>query len=302
MSSCYEYRTFSCDTPRLKSVGRAYILTMANSKRLTDPRLSALCRLCGTTVVQTNHRARSGCRKPECTQKSNFDLVHAYQAACRHAEGEREGGGGGGPVLFLEDDAVVRPDATREEFHLVDEFVRTKDFDVYTLGSIGVVPPWGNCGDHYFMLILWHAQATIWTRETRRKLIGSDISTIPHVDAHFLSSLKLKFKFRRPLILQTFPVSVNSAQWCLRCRDDALGRFETWGAGVWSEWYRKGLKLDQHALPGWDVLNSLTHVSFWAVALLLCLVTGAVVVLATQIVRSRRARARRETPLLPNKN
>mgnify|MGYP004084447341 CR=1 FL=1 len=275
MSSCYEYKAFACEAPRLRSVGRAYILTMANSTRLTESRLSTLRQLCRTTVVQYNHKARSGCRKPECTQKSNFDIVHAYQAACRHAEAK-----GGGPVLFLEDDAIVRLDVTQEEFDLVDEFVRTRGFDVYTFGSIGVVPPWGNSGDHYSMLMLWHAQATIWSHETRRKLIGADVSTIPHIDAHFLSSLKLKFKFRRPLIVQTFPNSVNSALWCLHCQDDALGRLEKWGAGVWSKWYRDSLKLDEYVLPGWDILNLLTHVSFGVVTLLLCIVTGIVVALA----------------------
>lgn len=275
MTSCYEYKTYTCDDPWLRGVPRAYVLTMGNSKRLADgARLKTLCRMSKTTVVQFNHKDRVDCHKPECTRKSNFDLVHAYQAACRHASDLD-----GGPVLFLEDDAVVRDDATRCEFDLVNEFVTAEAFDVYTLGSIGIVPPWGRVGDHFAMLMVWHTQATIWSQPTRAKLLAADVSTLPHVDAHFLSPLKRKFKFKRPLIVQTFPESENSKSWCLHCRDDALGTVEKWGVGVWTGWYRGVLALDQRPLPGWDVLNLLTHLSFGLLAMVTCVVCGLVVAL-----------------------
>lgn len=294
MASCYEYETFHCDAPRLKGVQRAYILTMADSARLTGSRMKVLRGLCRTTVVQFNHKGRSGCQKPACTQKSNFDIVHAYQAACAHAEHV-----GGGPVLFMEDDATVRPDVTQEEFDLVNEFVTTQDFDVYTFGSIGVVPPWGNSGDHYSMLMLWHAQATIWPQATRRKLIDADVSTIPHIDAHFLSSMQRKFKFRRPLIVQTFPDSSNSKLWCLHCQEDTLGRLEKWGAGVWAKWYRDSLKLDERALPGWDVLNLLTHVSFGAMTLVFCIVSALIVFTTVRLFfQSKDGRGKKLRPLI----
>ena len=196
---CYEYKTYTSKAPRLKNVTHTYVLTMAHSTRLHGPDFHKLCQITETTVVQINHRGSASCRKPECTKKSNFDLVHAYQSACKHASTL-----GDVPVLFLEDDASIRADAQQHEFDSIDEFISTQSFDVYTFGSIGVVPPWGNTTDHYSMLVLWHTQATIWSAETRRKLIGMNVCQIPHIDAHFLSGLKRKVKFKRPLILQTF--------------------------------------------------------------------------------------------------
>ena len=39
---------------------------------------------------------------------------------------------GDAPVLFLEDDAVVRPDARADEWASVDAFLRRASFDVYS--------------------------------------------------------------------------------------------------------------------------------------------------------------------------
>lgn len=264
---CYEYETFTTKTPLLPHVPRAYVLTMAGSRRLGTTAFRRLCRLAVTTVVQTNHRAAATCTKPQCTQKSHFDLVHAYQTACRHAADVRA------PVLFLEDDALVRPDARAEEFASVDAFLATRDCDVYTLGSIGLVPPWGAVDEeHYRLLVLCHTQATIWSPETRARLLASDVADIPHIDAHFLTRQRHKYMFHRPLVLQTFPPTENSTLWCVRCRDDALGHVEKWGAAAWARWYRTGLALDRAPLPGWDTLNALSHRLF---ACLVCLVVLA---------------------------
>lgn len=282
MSSCYQYREYACRAPRLRRVPRAYILTMVGSRRLEGGALEPLCRLAASTFVQVNHRGADGCEKPECTRKSNFDLVHAYQAACRHAASS---GLAHEAVLFFEDDAVVRADATSAEFASIDAFVAGRAFDVYTLGSIGLVPPWGSVGDHFALLMLWHTQATIWAPPTRARLLEADVATIPHIDAHFLTALPRKFKFRRPLVLQTFPESENSKSWCLHCRDDAFGRIERWGAGAWGMWYREGLGLDRSPLPGWDTLNKIAHAAFGVLALLVSVVVCGIALL---LVRRRR--------------
>ena len=261
---CYTYQTYTTVEPMLTSVPRAYILTMANGKRMTSSKLSRLCQLARTTVVQINHRGSKGCTKPECTQKSNFDIVHAYRSACKHARGV----GDDEPILFLEDDAIVRKDAKRSEFDAIDSFLEKRGFDVYTLGSIGIVPPWSNTHPHYSLLVLWHAQATIWSQATREKLITMDIASIPHIDAHFLTRLPRKFKFERPLVVQTFPDTENSKSWCLHCSDGVIGGVERWGASVWSKWYRDGLGLDTQPFPGWDTLNWLTHMTFSLVLVL----------------------------------
>lgn len=291
---CYTYRTYRSASPRLTSVPRAYVLTMAGSRRLEErERLERLCGLARETVVQVNHRGAPGCTKPACcAQKSNFDLVHAYQAACAHARAL-----GDAPVLFLEDDAVVRPDARADEWASVDAFLRRASFDVYTLGSIGVVPPWGRVGDHYSLLVLWHTQATVWSPSTRRRLLAADVCDLPHVDAHFLSRQPRKFKYKRPLIVQTFPESENSQQWCLRCQDDAFGELEKWGATMWSRWYRAGLGLHGDPIPGWDVLNRMTHMAF-ALLLVVGVLAGALAVAACAAlaIRARPRRAQTRSP------
>ena len=253
---CYTHSFYKTDTPLLRSVPRAYILTMAHSKRLDNYRRACLCQLARTTIVQYNHRGATDCKKPPCTEKSNFDLVHAYKAACEHSMCI-----GDCPVLFFEDDAILRSDARKEEFECIDDFIRQNTFDVYTLGSYGISYPLFWCTRHYAMWSTFCAQATIWSFDTRRSLLAMETSKVPHVDAHFLSKRSLKYKFERPLILQTFPKTENAESWCMYCGNGTLRHVDKRALQAW-RWFLHYLDLDRSALPGWDVLDALSNVSF----------------------------------------
>lgn len=280
MDNCYRYEVHetSDEAPFLPSILAAYVLTMEDSSRLSKESLGSLKRLCRTTVVQVNRRGKEGCQKPACTKKTNHDLVYSYKKACADAKNRF---GRQGNILFLEDDAVIRKDAKRSEFLEIDGFIRSHPFDVYTLGSIGIVSPFKKAGDHHYrMLIMMLTQSTIWAPSAREKLLRSDPCKISHIDVHFLSRLERLYKFKRPLVLQLFPVTDNSKEWCAYCKGGVAGRVEKWGVRLFSQILRRRINLDTSLLPGWDDMNRITHNAFFFVCgfLLLVLIVVALIV------------------------
>ena len=199
----------SCDRPLLPVVEVAVVLTTtAAGDRLRRLRGSGgVLRLARDTFVQTNPGWRGGA-KPAWVASSAYDIVHAYQNVC--AVTRRLG-----PVLILEDDAEMMPEADAVDFALVDAFVRRHPTRAYTLGSVGICSPqadglhwrigWG-CG-------LAYCQAVVWPPALRAALLSLPGGSIAHVDGAFLSRHAPLATYCKPLVVQTFPKTENMAHW-----------------------------------------------------------------------------------------
>jgi hypothetical protein len=233
--------------PLLPRVECAVVLTMHGSERL--PRLQRadcpLHRLCARTLLQINRGYRA-CPKPQVTNTA-YDLTHAYAEVARWTRGM-------GNVLILEDDAQFMPGATDADFALVDEFVATREFDVYSLGSIGPFRPAGWGSRHRTFVNHWGlAQAIIWSPRAREELLRRAAHRLPmHIDLGFLAQLPRCFTLDRPLVVQTFPVTTNSANWCFMCTSGLVGRVDRGVARLYHAGLgRLGLERSVH---GWRTL------------------------------------------------
>jgi hypothetical protein len=157
-------------------------------------------------------------------------------------------------VLILEDDAQFMPGATDADFALVDEFVATHEFDVYSLGSIGPFRPVGWRSRHRTFVNHWGiTQAIIWSPSAREELLRRAAHRLPmHIDLGFLAQLPRCFTLDRPLVVQTFPVTANSANWCFMCTGGLVGRVDRGVARLYHAGLgRLGLDRSVH---GWRTL------------------------------------------------
>lgn len=211
--ACYTTaRAATCANPLLPSVSRAIILTMEGSER-AERGLTHLHTLCADTYVQINRGYRR-CAKPAWVTHSGHDLVHANARALARAAAD----GVDGPVLVLEDDAVFDAGVTRADFAAVDAFVRRTDaYDVYTLGSFGLAVPLDARHRRFVLGSLKNAQAVVWSPEARARFLAAPHRSIPHIDSRYLATLHRAVRYHRPLVVQTFPPTVNRSNWCVLC-------------------------------------------------------------------------------------
>jgi len=151
--------------PLLPRVDLAVVLTMHGSERLLRLQQAdcPLHRLCARTLLQINLGYRA-CPKPQVTNIA-YDLSHAYAKVARWTRGM-------GNVLVLEDDAVLMTDAREADFALVHEFVPTRNFNVYSLASMGPYRPDGWGSRHRLFVQRWGmTQAVIWSPRAREALL-----------------------------------------------------------------------------------------------------------------------------------
>jgi len=267
--------------PLLPRVECAVVLTMHGSQRL-PPLQRADCplhRLCARTLLQINRGYRA-CPKTQVTNTA-YDLTHAYAEVARWTRGM-------GNVLILEDDAQLMPGATDADFGLVDEFVATRKFDVYSLGLMGPFRPehWGS--RHRRFVHTWGiTQAIIWLPRARDELLRRAAHRLPmHIDLGFLAQLPHCFTLDRPLVVQTFPATANSANWCFLCTGGPVGRVDRALARLYHAGLgRLGLG---HSVHGWRALyacNSAAVPVLAVVCLVVCL--GVAVALRRRLRCSR---------------
>ena len=233
---------------------------MQGSDRLR--RVGPLLRLCRTTYVQFNAGFRSGCRprKPAWVHNSASDLVHAYMQACVFATTK----GHVGHVLILEDDAEFMPEAAPFDFSQIDTFLSTtRHWDAYTFGSFGGRMP--TTKPHVRMNsgrrgAVAFTQAVVWSRRARHRLLVTPGHQIPHIDGHFLSMLQYVYAFRRPLVVQRFPVTENSGEWCVMCTP---GRWARHVDDVLMGSFRRILQILEmdRSVWGWHVIYTYHMVS-----------------------------------------
>jgi len=267
--------------PLLPRVECAVVLTMHGSPRL-PPLQRADCplhRLCARTLLQINRGYRA-CHKPQVTNTA-YDLTYAYAEVARWTRGM-------GNVLILEDDAQLMPGATDADFGLVDEFLATREFDVYSLGSIGPFRPDGWGSRHRTFVHHWGmAQAVIWSPRARDELLRRAAHRLPmHIDGGFLAKLPRCFTLDRPLVVQTFPVTANSGTWCFVCLGGLVGRVDREVARlVHALMGRLGLG---HSVHGWRALYACNSA---AVPVLAVVCLGVVAALLSGLRRRLREAA-----------
>ena len=204
--------------PMLLSVPRAYILTMHETE--TFPWLHGVAR---RTYVQRNRgfracpKTRSNGRRVDAT---NQDIVHAYRAVFERERDTTD------PVLVFEDDARLASTA-KEDLEIVDLFVSTQRFSVYSLGSFGLMVPHDRQSGHWRLAggVFGFAQAVIYSPLCVRAILGAtDVGPREHIDGQIIGPMSGKFTYHRPIAYQVIDIknkSENSATWCVRCDGSA---------------------------------------------------------------------------------
>lgn len=251
MKCCYSYKRFSCEKPLLKSIDCTIILTMANSQRLVST-INDLIKLSRTTFIQEN-KGYTGCKKEDWVDSSSKDLVHAYVQACKFVKHIK------GYVLILEDDAQIIQNKSRlTHFRRVNTFITKRKAKLYTLGSFGMMTPNSTSLFHNRMHFLSFTQAIIWSKRARDTLLKANHCSITHIDSSFCRKIGSTYTYYRPLIIQTFPNTVNRSSWCLMCNE----KYKTLDAmfNLLSAKLIHMLQLDVN-LRGWSILNTMSILS-----------------------------------------
>jgi hypothetical protein len=275
---CYTLElVHECADPMMRAVPCAYILTLSATE--TFPWLHGVA---ARTYVQRNRGFRA-CPKTRAdgapVGATNQDLMHAYQSVFSRA-------GSSALVLVFEDDAQLTATA-REDLAVVDRFVATSAFHVYTLGSKGAMLP--HDGTHWRMPThIGATHAVIYSPDAARVVAASRIGDHDHIDWHVLGPMPLKFTFHRPIAWQKWDWrnrSENSRTWCSDCGPLAdIHREADW------LYYRA---LGMHAELGWSRMYVIQKYKPWIVITLtplLALLAAFLAFRAFRAFRSRNAR------------
>ena len=132
------------------------------------------------TYVQRNRgfracpKTRNDGRRVDAT---NQDIVHAYRAVLERERDTTD------PVLVFEDDARLTSTA-KEDLEIVDRFVSTQRFSVYSLGSMGLMVPHREKG-HVRLLGRFFAfvHAVIYSPPSVRAILETkDVGPREHID------------------------------------------------------------------------------------------------------------------------
>ena len=245
--SCYEIvEVPASPRPVLSSVDATFVLTMVSTDRVPD--MARITRLTPRTFIQYNRGFRS-CAKMNVTH-SGQDIIHAYQNVANHVLRKTDFA----KVLILEDDAIIDDDVFQHLPH-VDEFVRTNEFELYSLGSLGVMIPHGGRMHRRIVGPMGSAVGVIYDRSALTQIHNAP-SGLDHIDEHILSKCSRKYTYYIPLITQTFPDTENS---------------KVWGSGL-NFGHLRFLGLRTSPQPGWDILYLVAGPVWWWLVVVLCAV------------------------------
>jgi hypothetical protein len=267
--------------PMLRSVPRAYILTMHETE--TFPWLHGVaCR----TYVQRNRGFRA-CPKTRVDGRrvdaTNQDLIHAYRAVFERERETKD------PVLVFEDDARLTSTA-KEDLEIVDRFVATRRFSVYSLGSFGLMVPHDHQRGHWRLAggVFAFTHAVIYSPSCVRAILGAtDVGPREHIDARIIGPMAGKFTYHRPVAYQVLNIrkkSENSNTWCVRCDGSALD--SAMREAAWALFGALGLDEEQ----GWRKMYDVDKLVVPIGILVAALVVGLLGLLVTRLVARRRMR------------
>ena len=279
---CYALETVhECDVPMLRSVPRAYILTMHATE--TFPWLHGVAR---RTYVQRNRGFRA-CAKTrgdgQRVDATGQDIIHAYRAVFARERDTTE------PVLVFEDDALLTSTAKDDMPH-VDRFVATSSFSVYSLGSLGAMVAhehghWRFCGSRFFFGC---AHAMIYSPACVRAALGfRNLRPHDQIDSKIIAEMPGLFTYHRPLAYQPFSSrnkSENSHTWCVVCDGGVFGNIYDSVARevIWA--YISVLGLDKEG--GWRTMYTIQKAFVPVLAIIVGLIAG---LLVSRLARRKQA-------------
>ena len=197
--SCYEYETYSFDSPLFTTIQVGFVITMADDRSRVDAFLRRFhsTPLTRHLIVVLNSGFRS-CAKANVTN-SGQDLWHANKAifgACRDVPS---------PILVMEDDAEF--DVSLRDAERIEAFLGRRRVDAYSLGCVPLishpVSPY-----HARMHCAFYAQAVVYTSSGRRKLMAAHVCRLHDVEA--LARVRY-YGCLRPVAVQKIVPTVNSA-------------------------------------------------------------------------------------------
>ena len=196
---CYSFHLINqTNDPILKNVDLAIVLTMENSQRKFDD--SVLLNLAPLTYVQINKGFKK-CNKPGVTNPTE-DVKHAFKNVCKNTTNYNN-------VIIFEDDAVFNNKYSSDEFKNIDDFISREKFEIYSLGSLSFNMPFYT--DHKLMITpVGACHAVIYSNLARNNLIYMNGY---HLDTDVISSFKHKYKYKYPLVCQTFPDTPAIKDW-----------------------------------------------------------------------------------------
>jgi len=210
-SECYSFKLIhETDNPYLKNVDISVVLTMENSSRtFDDPVLLNLARY---TYLQIN-KGYKKCNKPGVNNPTQ-DVKHAFKNVMRNTSRYNN-------IIIFEDDAEFNDKYSIDEFKNIDDFLKTEHFDTYSLGSLSLNVP--GLSDHKRILSKMGAcHAVIYSITTRLNFIYIDGY---QVDTDIISSFQNNYKYKYPLVCQTFPETPAKKEWGNNIENLALIKF-----------------------------------------------------------------------------
>lgn len=228
--------------PLLPIVDAVYLMRMWDSRR--SPPMSMIKIFANRVFIQHNMGKLATKKKPgvDCTGR---DIIHSYKNVARHALRLNFK-----KVLILEDDVVFSKMSLvkfRSHLKAVDEFCRSRDFTVYSLGSFGFMIP-EETWHRRFVGEAAFAHAMIWSNEGLLRLLVHRTEDAQDVDSDIMSQFPRRYTYYRPLAMQTFPNTQNSEDWCCPKR-----RFCIRAAG-----------LDGAIEPGWSIIYTISNVALFS--------------------------------------
>jgi hypothetical protein len=176
--------------------------------------------------MNLSDRSGSDLGNPDRIDVTYKDLTHAYQSAFDHAYRTQSRDS---PVLVFEDDARLAANA-KADLAEVDVFVAQNDFDVYSLGSCGLMAPYEPSMQHWIFIgsFLALTHACVYSPRALSRILAVDACSSGHIDIGVLSRFHVNLTFYRPISYQPLRESENSKTGCLSCDGSVTDGIYRW--------------------------------------------------------------------------
>ena len=214
-----------------------YVLIMEGSPREEHIREQVARGGITSRVVYQYNKGYKNCHKNLRVQKPNYDLEHALKNACKDALDK-----GYERILVIEDDCEF-DDRIRNPM-IIDDlcgFLKSKNPDVYTLGSfLPVVNPF-TFSNHQRLILNFSSHAVVYNRRYMEWLINNDCM-LGHVDFETNRHWS-KFTYKLPLAYQKVVETDNT-------RESWNGSYKVLDALVF-----KPSGINRQVQPGYDLIK-----------------------------------------------
>ena len=205
---CYTFKDFKFDSGLFdKYVDMTYVITMENSTRDYMSQLKNH-KPASNVRVQYN-KGFKNCNKILKKQTTNYDLGDSLRNVFEDALSN-----GYKRILVFEDDFII--DKTKfkiSDIDVIGDFLKTKNPNVYNLGTIFHVSLPNFTGPHNLNLYSTSSHAVIYNENYMKNYIKDYAKgKIEHTDRKYMSKFKV-YSYKYPIIFQTFPETDNMKNW-----------------------------------------------------------------------------------------